>query len=464
MNKKDQVNAVHEAKTYSRPLNYTSDQGVNRGQGGFYFVFNEAGLNCNFGAQRGDQMCIASPGKRNGYKVKRPKFVYMDCGAWADGADPERNKPCRDFGLVCGPHVYLCEFTRQKTTAKSDHPIVNEFIQEMAKKGCGVQIRQYACAEPAGEANLASSQSLYIFLGDLHAPPVTWFHTRMELAVMAPFMTREPPPWLSDCGAFQRQKDFLYRNYYSAAQCRRESHRRPQHESDIFGSAGDDLIAFLDGLSGLPPACKSRIHFIQLGDLMELWLGRDYQYESAGYEPKWKNSGSINLVSDWALEVMIQNTPIFEAFRRIAKAGLAEVKYLWGNHDAYLKNHYVITQLGGSMRDPVYVGLKDLLIAEHGHRFDRSNFDNTGYYFSGPQAAKWVYYVPVIRSLEKLARANPFHPSERDCYLLGATLIFLHQLYDMQRTPFCIYVQAHTHHADLIYFLIKTEYHLYAQP
>jgi UDP-2,3-diacylglucosamine pyrophosphatase LpxH len=306
--------------------------------------------------------------------------------------------------------------------------------------------------------------TLYIFLADLHLPPVMWFYQRTVLSCLQE--ERIPPNWLLSTPTFRRQRNYLYRNYYSIAQLDREFRHQRTYDSDIFGTAGDDLVIFLNGVSNLNTNVKNLLHFISLGDMFELWLGREYQFSPGLHDPQWRSSESVNLVSDWALEIMIQNTPVLESFRQLNQAGLAEVKFIWGNHDAYLNSTRVTNQLGLPRRDPLYRGLNGDILAEHGHRFDRSNHDNTSAW-SGPAGANAAFYMPVLRSAEPIARTltSIGHPSSmRDCYLLGATLIYLYQRYDQNVNPFSIYVMGHSHDRQLFIFNIRTNYHNYAIP
>ncbi|OAD19909.1 hypothetical protein THIOM_004419 [Candidatus Thiomargarita nelsonii] len=250
------------------------------------------------------------------------------------------------------------------------------------------------------------------------------------------------------------------------------------------------MVRFLDALSNLSPETKRLLHFIQTGDMLEMWLGREYQFRVRRGRTIWLDRESPDRTADWALEVMIQNTPVFEAFRRLQNAKLAEIKFLWGNHDAYLKSQKVTRQLGLPARDPVYIGLNQDLYAEHGHRFDPHNFDEVTYkpllkpfylnilidgpkatynnLTSGPRITNLVYYVPTVRQAEDWADdASSFftgNPRARDTTMLGATLIYLYQRYDQRTNPLSIYVLGHTHARLLQTFNIRTEWHLYERP
>jgi UDP-2,3-diacylglucosamine pyrophosphatase LpxH len=470
------------AKVYERPLNYTFDSslGGKGGKGGFYFVFNQGVLNCSKSASKYGDICIASNNKQVSVASDHPSFVYLDCGSWEDNpiGENDKNNPSkrsRDFGLVCGPHVYLCEFTGSKSAPESKVKSVKTLFEDLARNGCGVRVLEYATAKPPMANTTPNDPNLYLVLGDLHLPPVTWFYKRSEVSTI--MEKRAPPAWLESVQALKRQPDYLYRNYFTLAQLDREYKRYRDGTAapgaggnpDIFKRAGEDLVTFISGLSNVSPQTKELLHFIQAGDMLELWLGREYQFEPGLWDPKWKSSGSINKVCDWALEILIQHTPVFEAFQKLQNAGLAEVKFLWGNHDSYTKEKNVTDQLDLPRRYPTYTGLKGDLFVEHGHRFDSSNYDNTpAGFLSGPDCANWAYKIPVVRTFEQPARAAKavlFQtlPKQIDSNLLGATLIYLWIKYDQGKKPFNIYVMGHSHRRKLLTFNIKTDYHLYPQ-
>ena len=447
--------------TYQRPLNYTYDFGARE----FYYAFNEGGLTCSQAAREGNRMCLLSRREMSTVARQPPSFVYLDCGAWVDNADGHGTAR-RDFGLICGNNVYLCEFTRSPSAPQSKVEAVRNLFHGIAMSGCGVRVLNYARTGGGISAAVASDPSLYLFLADFHLPPVTWFHDNSELIGLLQTEQRDPPAWLSDTPAMRRQTDYLYRNYYSVARWSRERGRHTTNDADIFRASGDDLVRFLNALGNMNADVKRLLHFIQLGDMYELWLGRDYQFRSGHNNPGWLNDRSVNTVSNWGLEVTIRNQEVVEAFQRLNAAGLREVKYLWGNHDAYLKSTDVTGQLNLHQRDPIYTGLGGAIYAEHGHRFDRSNHDNVTAW-DGPAGANAAYYVPVLRSAEPLARTltSVGHPSTmRDCNLLGATLIYLYTMYDRGAAPFNVYVMGHSHDRQLFTFNVYVQYHLNERP
>jgi UDP-2,3-diacylglucosamine pyrophosphatase LpxH len=481
------------APVYDRPLTYTSDSRL-RGRGqGLYYVFRAGALDCTEGADHYKDVCLVGPHDMNVIAPHNPGFVYLDCGAWMDNADG-KGKRVREFGLVCGPHVYLCNFVGgHGVPPDSSVPIVQSFFHELARNGCVVNVQQYVNASKENEIKLSRAtlkdHDLYLIVPDFHMPPATWFYNAYEVGDYAQSMllTGQNPleDGLPKClgghdlvrrRPSERSKGH-YRGFYNDLlglvqhERNRGTHSRRVAKGpitgnpDIFRSAGEDLTTFLTGLRNLGRDTKKRLHFIQLGDMFELWLGRDYQYGPGDTKPKWAWSGaSVLLVGDWALEVMIQNAPVFDALLELEGAGLAEVKYLWGNHDAYVEDKEVTGQLGVPERAPVFQSMNSDLFVEHGHRFDTANYDNLSGWTSGPVMANLAYWMPAVRKAEPIGRAvsGLGEPGEVDSYLLGASLIYLWQKNQGQK-PFSIYVMGHTHASKLFVFTIRTVYHLYSQ-
>jgi UDP-2,3-diacylglucosamine pyrophosphatase LpxH len=452
------------AKGYERPLRYVYDASLKKDGGAFRYVFEEGALRCSVNAEQGDRKCLVSREEMSAIGRQRPGFVYIDVGCWSDNADGNGTKR-RDFGMVCGPNVYLCEFTRQGVPSASSVPSVRQFIAELATYGCIVNVLGYLRARETA-INTVNDPNLYLFLGDLHMPPVSWFHKTIELAMPSPAMERMPPTWFLELPAIRRhlsKRDYKLMNYYSASTVARQNNSIRKAKADIFEQAGDDLVTFLDAICNITTELKHKTHFVQTGDMFELWLGREYQYQSDGHNSLWLGAESPNRVADWILEVMIHNMPVIEAFRRLENTGLQEIKYVWGNHDSYVKDDVVTSQVGLIKRDPFYTGLNGDLYIEHGHRFDTANHDGISYLFKGPFWANAAFNVPVVRQLEGPARSvtGIGHPKERDGYLLGATLVYLHDRYDFNINPFSIYVMGHTHARKLLRYNIRAEYHLH---
>ncbi len=94
------------ADDYGESLPYTYDPSLKKDDGGFRFVFDGRVLRCS---------------------SEHPSFIYVDAGCWVDNADG-KGKKCRDFALVSGPHVYLCEFNHSKSAPRSRVDSVHKFF------------------------------------------------------------------------------------------------------------------------------------------------------------------------------------------------------------------------------------------------------------------------------------------------------------------------------------------------
>ena len=377
-------------------------------------------------------------------------FIYMDVGCWCDNAlgGGERR---RDFGLVCGPHIFICEFDSSGIVPKNQITRGQSFFDEMAIQGCGIKINQYRYADTT--RRMTDTSQLYLFLGDLHLPPVSLYHDRAEISAIG--MRYDPPDWLDLLIRARPETEGLMRNYYSAAEAVRQSgHYYPAHgpmfggNPDIFGQAEDDLVYFLTALCNIDVSIKQSLNFIQVGDMFELMLSEDYQFQPGPDGPTWKNQKSPIWVYDWALEVIIQNAPIIAAFSRLGRTGLAQCRFVWGNHDCYLSDGNIARELGLPNRLSYFTDLDGKLFCEHGHRLDEFCADDRSSLI-GNKLLNVSYFIPSIRQWENTLRKSAGQ-KERQAYLDGATAAY-------QQKKIALYVMAHTHTHDLQRIVVPVE-------
>jgi UDP-2,3-diacylglucosamine pyrophosphatase LpxH len=453
-----------EAKSYARPLRYRFDPSLADANRPFRYVFDEGGLSCSKAVPGRDRICYAGREALTTVAKHRPSFVYLDVGCWADDADGEGMRR-RDFGLVCGQHVYLCQYVDSPVVPNTRVPSVRGFFEGLARLGCGAEVVAYARAQDF-DRKTCQDPNLYLLLGDLHLPPVTWFYSRMAMASPP---VQDLPAWLEGAPAMVAQTDRVMRSAYECAAYHRAVGDVPEASlpgfpnPDISRHAGESLVCFLDALAKLDQEVRRRLHFVHLGDMFELWVGRRYHLvPGPDGEPTWRYPQSRDVVADWCLEVMIQNAPVFWALKRLEGAGLAEVKYVAGNHDGYLLKPELTTHLGLRPRDPLYRGLNGDLLAEHGHRFDSANFDNVDGtdVTSGPRVSKHLLRIPFVRKLEETYGTvrGLWKAEQRDVHLLGATLLFLEERFELEHKPFSIYAMGHSHRPVLGRFDIRAEY------
>jgi UDP-2,3-diacylglucosamine pyrophosphatase LpxH len=453
-----------QAKGYSRTLSYTVDRSLADQSWPFRYVFEGGELRCSEAAKHSHRICYVPREVETVLANSRPSFIYLDVGCWVDDSDGEGTRR-RDFGLVCGQHVYLCEYVGKPVVPATRVPAVKDFFTGLACLGCGARVVRYARARDFNRKTW-QDPNLYLLLGDLHLPPLTWFYSRSDF-ISPP--ERELPAWLANAPAMARQPDRTMRSGYECAAFHRARGDVPSARTfdddgdpDISQHAGDSLARFLRALASLDPGVRRNLHFIHLGDLFELWVGRKYHLvPGPDGMPRWRYPESPDIVANWCLEVMIQNAPVFSALKRLEGAGLAEVKYLAGNHDGYLLQPGLAAQLGLPPRAPFYRGLSGDLLAEHGHRFDSSNFDNVNgqKLLSGPGVTRVLLLKPSLRKLEgRLGKMMYWKPEQRDLHLLGATLLFLDERFELQQKPFSIYAMGHSHARMLARFDLRAQY------
>ncbi len=388
-------------------LKYTHDPSLKDGDG-LRFKYEEGALKCSHVVAFDKRICDVSEDKRAAIK-EHASFIYIDVGCWADNADGNQTK-CRNFGLVCGPHVYLCKYTKEKKAPNSRVPSVQQFFREMLDQGCGIQVITYAYSGDETRRPKEDSD-LYLFLGDLHLPPLTWL-------MRAPILDKLGDP-------------------------------------NIFKHAHVDLGTFLLGIRRLSPGTKKLLHFIQTGDMFEMWIGHPYLFKEGYNVPEWVDDDAPNRAIEWGKDVIDGNVPTFRSLQEIWEGDFAEVRFLWGNHDDYLREPCVTVQLRQPDRYAYFTGQNGNIFCEHGHRFDRENFDNRdGGNFLLNIA---TYAFPPARSFEPFFRwvHGVGHPSERDSYLLGASLVNLNLRVEQKKQPFTIYVMAHTHDCKMYRCIIE---------
>jgi UDP-2,3-diacylglucosamine pyrophosphatase LpxH len=442
------------APNYERPIRFTYDRNLDGG-GAFRYAYKNGAVDCSRITQYA-QMCRMAPEEMNALGRRRLPFVYMDVGRWG-GTE-------YSFGLVAGPDVYLCEYVPPERATgprpQTRNASVGELFDELAAQQCGVRVINYAHAENVTKPTITDSH-LYLLLPDYHLPPVSWFHPRTTVSALAPSAYRDPPAWFQTTRPYTRNAN-LYRGLWGLRSAPR-SGPPASHPADIFGQAGVHLSTFLGALTTMAAATRSKLHVIAMGDMFELWLDRSYQFDTDGVNPRFRPGGADN-AADWTAEVVLANMAVVEAHQALSSAGLAEVKFLWGNHDAYLMDAGVCAQLSMPPRSANYLGLNGDLWVEHGHRFDSSNHDAIKS-SDGPFFANAAFYFPSIRKAEPLGRdvvtLMTGSPTERDAYFLGASLLYLNQMFDQGIKPFSVFCMGHTHARHMRTFNITAQYSLY---
>src|ERR1700690_2736239 len=268
-----------QANGYARPLKYTVDEAIPGEPRTFRYIFDQGALRCSASAEHQDRACYVPRAALTTLARESPSFAYVDVGCWVDNADGN-GTPRRDFVLICGAHVYLCKFVNTPLVPLTRISAVRSFFNSLSERGCGAEVLQHALARDLNKKT-PNDPNLYLLLGDLHLPPGTWFYWQGDTASPPP---HEPPDWLAKSPAMARQPDYRLHSAYDRAAADRNTHQVPRAQArlprvtsspDNFGQATNDLVRFLGALSELPQEIKQQLHFIQTGDMFELWVGRD---------------------------------------------------------------------------------------------------------------------------------------------------------------------------------------------
>ena len=358
-------------------------------------------------------------------RLRRPAFVFLDCGRW--GGSPARTAQ-RNFGLVCGSSVALCNFVPQGGSLASvdpdpDHPL-NQVIRSLTVRGhSSVQVIKHVRAPSRVRPD---SNTIYIFLGDLHLPIYRGFPTALPgggRAPDGPAMGRGGYTASNTDGEGRvLQQTHMDRNPTGLLGEAAMGWFRNNHENDIFHRADSDLLQFAALLSGC--SLQSRMHLVQLGDMYDFWIGLDRYFDGSTEHRMILRSGARGFVNFWTARTNALFAPLIQV---LTGGPIARKTWLYGNHDNYFAEHTPpgVPQRVRQIRGP---GLG--IFAEHGHRGDSSNRDGAT---SGHDVTQRVFrgdYDVDWRS---------FDPNRRPYWTTTAAISFARE------PDFNIYVMGHTH-------------------
>jgi UDP-2,3-diacylglucosamine pyrophosphatase LpxH len=399
----------------------------------------------------------------------KSSFVYLDVGVWSE-YDGQYN-----FGLICGPDVYLMEFVPKESISKglvSKNNLVNDFLEGITKSGHSFKVVSYAQSQNMHEEH-QKTQEIYLFLPDYHLPPISWFYKKNSKSGSSESIPNDSWPlntsFFKDINSDSSNlKKLLGQKIFDDSKGSRK-----KHKSDIFGGAGNALVLFLNCIINTNSALKKYLHVVQMGDMFELWMSRPYQFRAKenSQRPILVSGGEKNIQS-WVLESILMNLDVMKAHKKIeddVKTGnIAEVRYIWGNHDSYLMYDTITTSCDIPSRIRSFNSPNNLIHAEHGHRFDSFNHDFIKQ-TSGGKNDPWgvrlsnlTFKFPGIRKLEakgrKIVKAISKGPEFRDIFVLGASIAHLNQKIHQEKHPFGIFVMGHTHIRDLRIVNIRTKY------
>jgi hypothetical protein len=100
-----------------------------------------------------------------------PELIKLDCGYWGNYL---RDKPQRNFGLVQGHDVWLCNFKDSAFKNKADLPAkgtpLARLLDTLEKRSLGIEFTTHAVISSTPFTGDLADDTLYLFLPDLHLP------------------------------------------------------------------------------------------------------------------------------------------------------------------------------------------------------------------------------------------------------------------------------------------------------
>ena len=207
-------------------------------------------------------------------------FLYLDCGAWVGDADEEGAR--RDFALVAGGLVALCEFRSgdpvELLPASDDAArAINRALTALAgPQRCDVTVRRTARAStpPVGD----DAPQVHLLLPDMHLPILT------TLPELHPDLIPDPTKATCPCHGPIISR-ILYGSQQEAAAYRAVGASISRNPNDwiymmaqSYESAAKDLVRLVDRVAKLGAA----VHLVQLGGLFDLWDGYNCMFQGSG--------------------------------------------------------------------------------------------------------------------------------------------------------------------------------------
>ena len=359
-------------------------------------------------------------------------FIYLDVGRWGGKLNSPGLKgksEHRDFGIVCGGHVLLCYFSSNPLPKPkiqgSDEAAKNieELFNKICDKKCGIEVDKWESITK----EKSNPETIYIILGDLHLPIVNY----------NPYFRQ-----IEDIDSGMRIKRTT--TYYSAIKDETamgrtigELHTKLDTKSyqdlynwyenylygDIFSGGEADLCLFLERIQKVEDNLP--VHFIQVGDMYDLWIGLDRYYEEKDAPPgevalrkDLGNNEPEEFIEYWIKRSKDCNSKLVQLIE-----GLNVKKtFLYGNHDNYL-NAYNPTPNSRGKRFYRENGL----YIEHGHWIDSSNYDGNKF---GHWMTNWVFEDSWVRGAD---------PQRRHFYTGGSSIEYY------SAGDFKIFIMGHTH-------------------
>lgn len=422
----------------------------------------------------------------------QPYFVYMDVGRWGGASD-------RNFGVIYGDdrlsYVAICEYVPSGSYLDTlpgvepehySHNVIQTVIGFL--NASGSRVVDGMCFPRM----VNTDGKLYFLLGDMHLPVYTsgsHRFSRVQCRVDGNYIryiqdTPDERSALERFAASGIASPLILSG--GETEVRRistaEGWRTHYLNNDIFtvrssNAPADDLSYLvhqsrlwengeqdLQGAEGRP---RAPIHFIQLGDMYELWVGLRRLFEETSspslrpqlprcydceveseYCPRSSSSAGTMTAEEVVRELVDcvhENTlwaagsssraPIrLSLAEGLAGCGFSHMTWLYGNHDNYLGMLH--RQLGLPQREPFYSVLG--IHAEHGHAGDEYNRDGEPGGHAITQCGAFVW------NLRPFTNYDFIQNRQRRTFLEYSVRKYLEQ-----NQLFRVFAMAHTHEAYL---------------
>lgn len=432
---------------------------------------------------------VAPGGGINTLRQPALSYVYLDCGKWAGTSDDMH--PRRDFGVVWGRWVLLCEFVPEagetETVAPDARPL-NELLRALCGEDGSVRVRSKAWSRSHVEP---PHDTVYVFVPDLHLPLIVGEPQRItapngrevclpleaswglsgepsksmgrgfySLTGWTPFS--DPSEYVDrdrDDGTFQTPFGYFLSD--PAAEW-----YRLNAANNIFQGAGGDLISFLRRLKGASGAVP--VHLVHLGDMFEMWNGFD-RFFALHKEHRVELIGQGDVTGEefvryWLKRAKKTWADLLGAFHEF---GPKQTTYLHGNHDSYLRAF-----TGGEVPSRTPELRRPGIFVEHGQRTDSWNRDGTpgGYRIANVNFRQENQLRDLEQKLDNSEWGKKFRNARRD-HVIGASASFAGAVLGERpdgtagSSPdgdgrsfgpeFAVYVMGHTHEAKLAHVTLR---------
>jgi len=392
------------------------------------------------------------------------EVVFLDVGRWGGPTRLARRQ--RNFGLVWGAWAALCDFEPRtaaldtdehllrddKGVVRVDHPI-NDFIRQVRTAGSSVRLlRSMFSGNPNFLKGFTQDFStLFVILPDLHLPVCTkkpapsdgnhmGRHKYRETSPARPFSLPNDEGVISDRNglSFDAGASRWFDQYLAG---------------DIFGGADDpaakELDRFVEIIEGVSLPNARTLHFVQIGDMYDLWIGLGRFFSAQPSHSVVLANGTGNssgilagkFIDFWAdrTHLALQSPGGSNVVARMNRlAAKIKTSWLWGNHDNYLSVHTPVVSVGAAVPPRVRKVHTGGVLIEHGQRGDPDNRDGAT---SGHKTTNDVFDNAFIRSLD---------PNRRNFFTALAGVSYV------ANPDFHIFVMGHTHSPYLTRIRIET--------